>query len=374
MRKFWIFNSLSPTSGELLLYGDIRSEKPWWDEGGNGIYPRQFAEDLKALGNISELTVRINSRGGDVSAATAIYTQLKNHPATVTAIIDGMAASAATIIMMAADVIKAPAPAQVMVHDPMLVLIGMFNGADLDRLKGIWEVTKNSIINAYVNKTGRNRDEISEMMRSEKWMTAEEAKVEGFVDEILFEETVEASITNDNRFMVVNSVAHDLSIFNSRPKLHQTPSIPFIPLTQSQTPNKGRENTVEIKNVEDLKKHYPDLCNQLVEEAKATAAATERERIKAIDEISATVAADLVNKAKYEEPMSAEKLALLALKADAAKGAQHLNDRAAELQNNAGVTSEAGDADAQKKKEAEAAAIDLIAAAANKFGKRMEAR
>lgn len=365
-RNFWIFNSLGSSDAELLLYGDIKSAKPWWDESGNGIYAKQFADDLKALGNISNLTVRINSRGGDVSAATAINTQLKSHPATVTAIIDGVAASAATIIMMAADVIKAPAAAQIMIHDPLLALWGMYNGADLDQLKGIWEVTKTSIINAYVNKTGRNRDEIAEFMRQEKWWTAEEAKAEGFVDEIMFEETIDASMTSDSRFMIVNSVAHDLSIFNSRPKLPgvvaaKPATIPVIPLVQNQTTSKEGESNMEIKNVDELRAKYPELCKQIVE----AAATAERERIKAIDEISATVADDLVAKAKYDAPVTAAELALQALKADAGKGIKHLSDREQELQMNANVKAETPADPDQDKQNQEVQAIDWIVAAVN---------
>jgi ATP-dependent protease ClpP protease subunit len=365
-RNFWAFNSLSPTSGELLLYGDVRSAKPWWDEGSNGIYARQFADDLKALGNISELTVRVNSRGGDVTAAIAIYTQLKSHPAHVTAIIEGMAASAMTIILMAADTIKAPAPAQIMVHDPLLVLYGMFNAADMDKMKEILEVTKNSILNAYVNKTGRDRGELAEIMKTEKWWTAEEAKVEGFVDEIMFEEKVEASITNDNRFMVVNSIAHDLSIFNSRPNIPapavKTPAIPIIPLIQNHASTKEREKEVEIKNIDELRAKYPELCNQIAQ----TSATAERERIRAIDEISATIAVDLVAKAKYEAPVTAAELALQAIKADAGRGINHISDRVQELQNNAGVKPDKPQDEIQAKAAEEAASIDLIAAAANK--------
>lgn len=371
MNKFWQFNSVSPTVGELMLYGNIRSEKPWWSEGNDGVYPRQFTEDLKALGSINELTVRINSGGGDVSAATAIYTQLKSHSATVTAIIDGMAASAATIIAMAADVVKAPAAAQFMIHDPLLMLYGLYNAEDMDNMKAILETSKNSIMNAYINKTGRDREELSAMMSEEKWMTAEEAKAEGFIDEIMFEEKVEASLTNDNRFLVVNSVAHDMTGFTSRPSLSVTaatlPTFPVIALIKNKTNQKGSEDTLEIKNVDDFKKHYPEIFNQVVE----AAASVERNRMKAIDEIANNISPELVATAKYEAPMNAADLALAAIKADAGKGVNHLNNRQQELQNNADITS-ALNAEEQKKA-AEAQNIDLIAAAIN-AGRGKEAK
>lgn len=363
MNKFWQFNSINPAAGELILYGSIKSEKPWWVEGNDGIYPRQFADDLKTLGAITDLTVRVNSGGGDVSAAIAIYTQLKSHPANVTAIIEGMAASAMTIIIMAADVIKAPAAAQVMIHDPLLMLYGLYNSGDMDKMKAILETSKNSIMNAYMNKTGRDRAELSALMTEEKWMTAEEAKKEGFVDEIMFEEKVEASITNDNRYMVVNSVTHDMSQFTSRPiisnKAALAPLFPIIPLVQNHT--KERENTVEIKNMDDLKKHYPDIYDEVVNAATSA----ERSRMKAIEEISANISSDLVASAKYDSPMNAAELALASMKADAGKGITHMENRQQELQQNASIHSQTPPGHEDLKKQEEAQNIDLIAAAIN---------
>ncbi|WP_068775766.1 head maturation protease, ClpP-related [Paenibacillus sp. FJAT-26967] len=367
--NFWQFNSLSPSEGELILYGDIRSEKPWWSEGDDGVYPRQFSSDLNSLGDVAKITVRVNSRGGDVSAATAIYTRLKSHAAVVTIIVEGMAASAATIIMMAGDVVKAPAAAQVMIHDPLLMLYGMYNAEDMDKMKAILETSKNSIMNAYINKTGRDREELSAMMTQEKWMTAEEAKGEGFVDEILFEEKVEASLTNDNRFMVVNSVAHDMTQFSSRPDLNKSPAVSFPTIPLLSNKSKERVPTLEIKNIDDFKTAYPDIFNQVVAAAKKD----ERERMKSIDEISNSIADELVASAKYDEPMSAAELALKAMKADGNNGIKHLENRQRELQNNAHINPESNKTKDDLQKEQEAQNIDLIAAAAN-AGRGTEAR
>ncbi|MFY0545462.1 head maturation protease, ClpP-related [Brevibacillus sp. H7] len=348
----------------MILYGPIASTKPWWSDGAEGIYPKQFAEDLKALGTIKKLTVRLNSSGGDVFAANAIYTQLKSHAANVTVIIDGVAASAATIIAMAGDTIKAPSNALLMIHDPMFVLYGYYNTKDMEKMSSVLDTVKESILNAYVNKTGRDRAELSEMMSNETWMTAEEAKEEGFVDEIMFDEDVEATATNDGRFLVVNSIAHDLSFFQSRPMptkrapLSTSSHIPAVPKIENAKPKE--ELQLEIKNLDDLKKRFPDLCNQLEEEAQTK----ERERIKAIDEISATIDSSLVAKAKYETPMTAQNLAFEALKADAAKGRQYNESREEELKN--ACVDDVGTKPLENTpKEVENAILDVIAAAAN---------
>ena len=93
-KPFWKFQNVAGGRAELLLYGDI-SDSTWW---GDEVTPKQFAEDLDKLGAVSEITVRINS-GGDVFAAQAIGNQLEQHPAAVTAKIDGLCASAATILL-----------------------------------------------------------------------------------------------------------------------------------------------------------------------------------------------------------------------------------------------------------------------------------
>lgn len=93
-KPFWKFQNVAGGRAELLLYGDI-SDSTWW---GDEVTPKQFAEDLDKLGAVSEITVRINS-GGDVFAAQTIGNQLEQHPAAVTAKIDGLCASAATILL-----------------------------------------------------------------------------------------------------------------------------------------------------------------------------------------------------------------------------------------------------------------------------------
>lgn len=122
-KHFWNFQ---PASGdnppELILYGDIASETWWGDE----VTPRQFTEELDALGAAPEIVVRINSGGGDVFAANAIYTRLKDNAAKITVKIDGWAASAATIIAMAGDSIEIPGNGVFMVHDPALGLLGYY--------------------------------------------------------------------------------------------------------------------------------------------------------------------------------------------------------------------------------------------------------
>ena len=116
MKKFWNFTRNEDGVPELLLYGSI-SENSWW---GDNVSPKRFKEDLDNLGNVSEIVVRIYSGGGDVFAANAIYSMLKDHPAKITVKIDGLAASSATFVAMAGDEILMARNAYFMIHLPSM--------------------------------------------------------------------------------------------------------------------------------------------------------------------------------------------------------------------------------------------------------------
>lgn len=214
MKKFWNFVAKSATEGELLLYGPI-SEYSWW---GDEVTPKEFAEDLSALGDIKNLTIRINSGGGDVFAATAIYNLLKTHKAYKTVIVDGLSASAATIIMMAGDVIQIPANAMVMIHDPMVGASG--NTKVFLKMIDLLNKVKDCIIAAYVGKTGKSEEELADLMDQETWMTGQEAVDMGFADELLDSVKVAASIDNTNKMgLVFNGVSFDMAQFDEGDKI-----------------------------------------------------------------------------------------------------------------------------------------------------------
>lgn len=209
MDKFWQIKNISDDEAEIVLYGEIYSDGGLWlDEEGNITTPRQFYDDLKALGDVKKLTVRINSIGGDIFAAQAIYTQLKSHKAKVVAIIDGIAASAASVVAMAGDVVKMPNNALMMIHNPAMGMLGYFTADEMKKYAKQLEVVKEGIIHAYAGKTGLDAERISRMMDKETWMTGKEAKELGFVDEILFEDVPVAA---RGGVLIVNGVRHDIS-------------------------------------------------------------------------------------------------------------------------------------------------------------------
>lgn len=173
--RFWNFyNSADETEVELVITGEIATEKWWGDE----TTPNEFLAELsKCKGKTIRLT--IDSPGGDVLAASKIYTALVEHTGKVICRIDSMAASAASVIAMAGEVHMSPT-ALLMIHDPMTVAWG--NKEDLKQSIKVLDEVKETIINAYEIKSGLPRDKIAKLMTDETWMSSKTAIELGFCD------------------------------------------------------------------------------------------------------------------------------------------------------------------------------------------------
>jgi ATP-dependent Clp protease protease subunit len=184
-RKFWnwIRNETPDSFGSertLYLNGEI-SDETWF---GDEVTPKLFKDELEdGEGNI---TLWINSPGGDVFAAASIYNMLMDYPYDVTVKIDALAASAASVIAMAGTRVCMSPVAMLMIHNPMTVAIG--DSSEMKRAIDMLSEVKESIVNAYEIKTSLSRRKISQLMDAETWMNAKEAKKLGFADEILFSE------------------------------------------------------------------------------------------------------------------------------------------------------------------------------------------
>lgn len=139
----------------------------------------QFPEDIN-----EDITLEVNSNGGLVTVGSEIYTALKNYNGHVTAEVTGMAASAASVAIMGADTVKMSPTAQIMIHKALLTRASG-NSDDLEKAVNALKSSDQSIINAYVSKTGLSEDEIFEMMKNETFMSANEAIEKGFADELM---------------------------------------------------------------------------------------------------------------------------------------------------------------------------------------------
>jgi ATP-dependent Clp protease protease subunit len=190
-KKFWSFKALDENTGELLLYGEI-SNHSWW---GDEVTPKQFREDLEALGDIDTLEVFINSPGGDVFAAQAIYSILKRYNAQVNIYVDGLAASAASLIAMAGDKITMPGNAMMMIHNPWTIAVG--NAQDFRKLADDMDKIRDGMIVAYESRSPLLREEIIKMLDAETWLSADDCLEYGFCDEIEDEKQVAACLDKE---------------------------------------------------------------------------------------------------------------------------------------------------------------------------------
>jgi ATP-dependent Clp protease protease subunit len=193
---------------EMELYGYI-SEYSWWDDD---ITPKMFKDDLYNLGKKGPITLRINSGGGDIYAASVMRSILMDYPGNVTVKIDGLAASAATVVAIAGDVIKMQETAYFMIHDPLVAFFfAVLTLEDLSRLLDEMKVTKNGIVDAYQTKSGLNRDKLARMMADETWMTAREAKDYGFVDEVITQKAKKNDQTMQNA-AIINALHNFMNV------------------------------------------------------------------------------------------------------------------------------------------------------------------
>ena len=178
--KFWNWTkNLETNIPELRLEGEIASETWWGDE----ITPKIFKNELDQYKD-KDITVWINSPGGDVIAGSQIYTMLKEHKGKVSVKIDGLAASSASFIAMAGDTVEMSPTAMMMIHLPSTVDWGDKNdfAKAIERLEEI----EAAIVNAYALKTKLPNDELSRMMEAQTWMNAYRAKELGFIDKVLY--------------------------------------------------------------------------------------------------------------------------------------------------------------------------------------------
>lgn len=185
MKKFWNWIKDSDDTRTLRLEGPIDEESFWGDE----ITPQMFRDELNA--GEGDVTVWINSPGGNVFAAAEIYTMLKDYKGSITVKIDAIAASAASVVAMAGDVVQMSPVAMLMIHDPSTVAMG--NTKDMEKAIEVLNEVKESIINAYASKSGLSHARIANLMSNETWMNAKKAVELGFADEVLFEAKQKAS-------------------------------------------------------------------------------------------------------------------------------------------------------------------------------------
>jgi ATP-dependent Clp endopeptidase proteolytic subunit ClpP len=237
--KRWFEFRAQAKGAEIVIYDEI---------GAFGIPARAFLDELKALGRVAELTVRINSPGGSVFDGVAIYNALKRHDAAITVWIDGIAASIASMIAMAGDEVVMPENAMLVLHDPSGLVAG--TASDMRAMAEALDKMKAGMVAAYRDKSGRNDAEIETLMAAETWLSAEEAVELGLADRIE---------------QPVRMAAHfDLSRFRNPP-----PQLAALPT--SSTPQED-----EMSDSQKTRPRKPDAAEATAAEDAASGATTEQ--------------------------------------------------------------------------------------------------
>ena len=192
MNQFW--NWIKNDDGDRTLYleGAI-AEESWFSDD---VTPAAFKAEL--LSGTGPITLRINSPGGDCIAASQIYTMLMDYPSDVTVKIDGIAASAASVIAMAGTKVCMSPTSLMMIHNPLTVAMG--DSEEMRKAIQLLDEVKESIINAYELKTGLSRTRLSHLMDGETWMNPKMALELGFCDEILYQTSAAEAKQPENSF------------------------------------------------------------------------------------------------------------------------------------------------------------------------------
>ena len=191
----------SAERAEILIYGDIGDS---WD--GPGITARALADELKRV-SATALDVRINSYGGDVFEGLAIYSQLVASKKTVTVYVDGIAASAASVIAMAGDVIRVAEAGFLMIHDAWTFAMG--NADDLRAVADRVDATSGQIATVYAARAKKSATEVRDLMRAETWFSGLEAVDAGLADEVVGNKAIAAKF--DPQRMTFRNLPHVLS-------------------------------------------------------------------------------------------------------------------------------------------------------------------
>ena len=360
---------------EVDLYGEVVESRPvdWWTGEpipGNFIAVDEFLSDIADLDTKDNVTFHINSVGGDLYAGISIYNRIRNMKANVTTVIDGLAASAGSLIFSAGKTRKVTESSTMMIHGASCFVYGYYNSREMkDVVKQIDAGTK-AVAKALAEASGNDYDTVKSWVDKETWYTGQEIIDAGFADELTDEGVpLTMSLSNDKAFLFANGLP--LSTYGMK---HIPANIPVMPpeaqpttatadnsaagtlhptqmsvannttVTPEGDPVTPLDNTTNnaggnsimanqnpITTLDELRAAYPELTAQLVNSATAA----ERARIQSIDGIRNAIGnPTLVNEAMFgENPLTAEQLALRAMQEQAAIGANMMtamrNDAAA---------------------------------------------
>lgn len=354
-RKPYTIAMVGTNDAEINMYGEVVQTQPidWWTgepEPGNFICVDKFLADLADLSTKDNITIHLNSIGGDFYAGLSIYNRLRSMRASITTINDSLAASAGSIIFMAGDKGKRKcyAGSNLMVHSVLgYTRGGYYNALDHETKAAELRSHNKAAIAAYMEATGLDEDTVTAAMDKDTYMTGQEAVDAGWADEVISGEgeTLHMKLSPDKSRLMFRGNAVAACLFGKIPdsiqQMTEAEYAAFAADTSETAPamTGGKNNSknggnvrMEIKNVDELRNAFPEFVQQIENSARAAGATAERQRIQGIESIENAVGdAEMIRNAKYgEHPMNAQELAFAAMQKQAKIGANMLDGMAAD--------------------------------------------
>ena len=338
MSKFWKINAKADDTAELELSGEICMERPydWWTgEKMDGYFIAfdEFKEGLKELKGKKNITIKLNSFGGDLFAGKSIYDELKALKANKTVQIMGVSASASTIIMLAGDKVIANTGDLIMIHEAKCTVFDNLDAEQAQRVVNTLTACNKAMADIYAQKTGKGTQEILNAMHKETWFTAQQAKDWGLIDEVIdSKDQMKLSASADGKLFVGSNM------FNLQGMKIPENIKKLLPQMEEQKTNSTAKTDEDIKlsvkedttmaektieSVEQLENAYPELVKAIRE----TAVKAEQKRIQEIEEVekSFILEKETIAKAKFgDEVMNARDLAFMNAQAQAKIGEAEL--------------------------------------------------
>lgn len=352
-------------SAEITMYGDIYEQRPtdWFGNPVEGefVLLSDFMEDLEQIASCKEITIRMNSYGGDAGVSITIHNRLRELAragATLTCIVDGVAMSGGSLIMCACDTVKVNPSSLVMIHKCWTFIFGGYNADEMRELAARNDAWDKAQVSIYKRKTGMSDTVLSHMMSDTTYMTGGEAMDKGFADELLEDvEPLNIAASADGRHLFVRGqkihLAPGMFAPDNIPTVNPEASAPDMTNMPRQAKTAGgKEGKTMAKNLEELRAENPALAEQLMAEAKAAvseaaqtsaaaaSAATvqqaaetaeddpvqiERKRIQDIDALASLYDAETIQAAKYgPDACTAQEMAYRAAQKAAKTGKSYL--------------------------------------------------
>ena len=380
INKFWNLANFDGVNAEITMYGEICDKQPvdWWTgeaEPGEYITPEGFLEDLKVIKNAQNVNIKLNSCGGDLYTGIAIHNALKSLNKNITVEVEGIAASAGSIIMCAGNKVRVHVGSMVMIHGVAAELRGFWGLDDLKKQVRSFDTSETAIAEIYAQKTGMEVDKLRSMMTKETWMTGRDAVEKGFADELIEGEPVQINMVNKSVLLSngikLNFEGHNIpndliqnktatntggknkmeqqqDLKNFLDKLGSGIQAAFSMLTNSTTVDTDMTSAEATTtptgndapaNTDAQAGQAPESETNVDEKINAAVLA-ERNRCKEIDALPANVSQELKNAAKYgEKPCNASDLALFVLAKSNAQNSVALNllEQDAKLSNSSEV-------------------------------------